>query len=647
MNVKSIAKVTPILLLTLITSCNLFFSNSSDDDIAGHLIIQNSSSYSPKEIYITEVGASYYSNSSIWFEVYNPNNVSVNLSAYSLRSYGTNNSQDDVYVMEIPLHSYTLAPHGYAVLKIKNSHSPDSLHSQGDFIPTVVYKNVTYHSFWSDSGYVELVRDGVTYDFIRFGNCSIEPQSGYFSGKAEGFPSSLSSYKYYGYYGNSLSRNQSSEMYIDTDSNNDWALRKFSTPSSINDITNDTDADNDGIPDQAESPGGTYGGLPLYDYGARTGKKDIFVYVSYMDPTSVELLGYNKSNNEYYFTGSRGYDAGVDPQIEAFNKVVEVFEANNISLHINIGNKFSSSFSKEKYNLDNTSHEIPYSRLVSLGNYSSSSNLYDIKAKYFPMVGKWIYHYCVFGFLQGAGNAGSSGIAELGTNGAGNDLIITLGGVWDLNTDSNEKKQELINLQASTFMHELGHNLGLHHGGDEDQNYKPNYYSVMNYLYQLYGLPDTNSETVGDRYYLEQYNNAQPDIKTRWLSLMSDSSKEPISFGVENGPNTSSFSLDYSHGMGNDIDEKAINENDGIGQGNARLDYNGNKSIDASVSYDINFTNGEKSKLKDYDDWSNLIFAFSRDFYADSRSTSNRNLEDIVNDRMPYAEEIPLKSIAF
>jgi hypothetical protein len=38
-------------------------------------------------------------------------------------------------------------------------------------------------------------------------------------------------------------------------------------------------------------------------------------------------------------------------------------------------------------------------------------------------------------------------------------------------------------VQTSTFIHELGHNLGLAHGGAEDHNYKPNYISMMNYLY--------------------------------------------------------------------------------------------------------------------------------------------------------------------
>ena len=41
---------------------------------------------------------------------------------------------------------------------------------------------------------------------------------------------------------------------------------------------------------------------------------------------------------------------------------------------------------------------------------------------------------------------------------------------------------------AGTFMHELGHTVGLLHGGNQDINYKPNYLSVMNYFWQFPGL---------------------------------------------------------------------------------------------------------------------------------------------------------------
>jgi uncharacterized repeat protein (TIGR01451 family) len=47
-------------------------------------------------------------------------------------------------------------------------------------------------------------------------------------------------------------------------------------------------------------------------------------------------------------------------------------------------------------------------------------------------------------------------------------------------------------LQAVDFMHELGHTLGLRHGGGNDQpNCAPNYLSIMNYTFATTGIPAT------------------------------------------------------------------------------------------------------------------------------------------------------------
>lgn len=57
-------------------------------------------------------------------------------------------------------------------------------------------------------------------------------------------------------------------------------------------------------------------------------------------------------------------------------------------------------------------------------------------------------------------------------------------------------------VRAGTFMHELGHNLGLMHGGVKDHtNMEPNHFSVMNYIYQnnwlYYNLDLTYSNGSG------------------------------------------------------------------------------------------------------------------------------------------------------
>jgi hypothetical protein len=67
----------------------------------------------------------------------------------------------------------------------------------------------------------------------------------------------------------------------------------------------------------------------------------------------------------------------------------------------------------------------------------------------------------------------SSGYAER----PGNDFIVSLG--------SFTAYQGSIGQQSGTLMHEVGHTLGLQHGGTDDIQCKPNYPSVMNYLYQF------------------------------------------------------------------------------------------------------------------------------------------------------------------
>ncbi|MFE9424935.1 OmpL47-type beta-barrel domain-containing protein [Kitasatospora sp. NPDC006697] len=70
------------------------------------------------------------------------------------------------------------------------------------------------------------------------------------------------------------------------------------------------------------------------------------------------------------------------------------------------------------------------------------------------------------------------------------DFIVSLGSFTNQVGSTDER--------AGTFMHELGHNLGLRHGGNQDlPNNKPQYYSVMNCSYQI-GLSSNGTTGVVD-----------------------------------------------------------------------------------------------------------------------------------------------------
>ncbi|MDW0247566.1 MAG: hypothetical protein QOB17_09120 [Nitrososphaeraceae archaeon] len=98
-----------------------------------------------------------------------------------------------------------------------------------------------------------------------------------------------------------------------------------------------------------------------------------------------------------------------------------------------------------------------------------------------------IYHYGISLHSQ-CGLTGVSGNGEQ----PGNDIVISLGDSGWADSDANGHPDGNTDQKAATFMHELGHNLDLKHGGSANTPpCKPNYFSVMNPLYEFAGIVTT------------------------------------------------------------------------------------------------------------------------------------------------------------
>jgi hypothetical protein len=104
-----------------------------------------------------------------------------------------------------------------------------------------------------------------------------------------------------------------------------------------------------------------------------------------------------------------------------------------------------------------------------------NSNPVDLKA-----ARERIFRYCLWADYLIAHGDSLQGSAEI----PGDDFIVAASFVAD------SAPTELQDALAGTFMHELGHTLGLRHGGNDGIKNKPNYLSVMNYIL-LRPLPAT------------------------------------------------------------------------------------------------------------------------------------------------------------
>jgi hypothetical protein len=312
------------------------------------------------------------------------------------------------------------------------------------------------------------------------------------------------------------------------------------------------DRDHDGLLDDWEARGYDHDGDGLVDvdlpaFGARPDHKDVFVECDYMN-------GLSQLRTD-----------SLQDVVTAFASapVSNLVGGGGVSLHVDTG-QFGGSDS------------VSFQSVTAV-----SSDLDVIRQAHFAPARRPVFRYCVIGQSfrtdSDAANATRPGAASGSSFGASNAGAGTNPSFW-------------MPVTAGVFMHELGHALGLGHGGMDAINNKPNYLSVMNYTFncgvRLNGTPCARRDF--SRFVIEDLDENALDESTGLTVVGGD--------GLIVGYGT--FWMDsFARG------QIAVNAG-------GALDWNGDgDTADRNVSVDLN-RDGIGILRGRWNDWDNLQYAF-------------------------------------
>jgi len=313
------------------------------------------------------------------------------------------------------------------------------------------------------------------------------------------------------------------------------------------------DTDEDGLSD-GDEVNGTVGGLNLPALGVSPVHKDILLEYDWMDDAECGVAHSHRPT---------GAMLAIVREAFANAPVGNPDGKNGIRVYQDVARLYSDPWGHA--GLESGSNLIDDADGFIEGGVDDT-NYIDEENANFDANRRGYFHYVVFahGYTASPGSSGQASIL-------GHRMLITLACGY---ADTRRV--------AYTIMHELGHNLGLLHGGDEACNRKPNYNSVMNYRFQFTGVMDCSLHPLG---------------KT-----------------------------DYSSGVRRVLDENALIEGDGICRlqaaeqgGIPPIDWNHNNVIDPDpISYDVNFYPNSicpgLAELRDYNDWANIRLTDVRAF---------------------------------
>jgi len=345
------------------------------------------------------------------------------------------------------------------------------------------------------------------------------------------------------------------------------------------------DSDGDGLFDVWEEEGikdcegNVIVDLPAF--GADPDKKDVFVEYDWLpgaEPTRADI-DFIKER----FAAAPG-DSGVD-------RIANPDDSKGINVWIDTGSLSENGIlvGDDFGGGDQISlADVPNGQFIPrVGGDADGNDIADfreVKDIYFDKARRAVFHYGISG-PSGPGESGppvpgvsscNDGVDNDGDGLVdGDDSIDCFGG----GQAAGGANFFVSNADAGTFLHELGHTLGLGHGGIEGNNCKPNYLSIMNYVYAG-GVPRDDD---GDGVFENRSSNLSP------LPLDDDNrARAPLDDLIENQLDESAIvdDTDPVHAI-RWVDANGIGRSSAI---NAPVNWDGNTDDDGNpiIEGDVN-----------------------------------------------------------
>ena len=296
---------------------------------------------------------------------------------------------------------------------------------------------------------------------------------------------------------------------LDADLNHDGSLNFFDISafliSYLDGCPDLTDTDGDRIPDFAETDDGRYFGYqrvgtnPLNPDTDGDGILDGDELLGTVDGLDLPTLGADPLRRDIFvecdwFAGDfNGFEVSHRPSDEVIDRVVDAFAIAPVENPYGADPGVQIHFDYGQGGVFNGGNQLPGNPIFILFDFEFNI----LKEQFLDENRRAYFHYAIFAHRYNTSTNNSSGVGELN----GNDFMVTLS-TYGTPT-----------IMANTIMHELGHNLGLRHGGFEELNWKPNYNSVMNYRYQFGGV-DLDGDAMGD---------GLPDYSIGLLAMLDES----------------------------------------------------------------------------------------------------------------------------